>query len=136
MQAVMVSNNATCDGSLSSTDFQIAANAFAEKWKNFNSDFPEWVWIDCSNRLGFAAHGISDGYLSVQNVLFQRSLKEEHGECCSNDYEEPFDNATLVPSTSDDGHWYDFHIVYSSSYSVPVLYFRAHSSGMSISTSL
>ncbi|KAJ0719857.1 hypothetical protein HanLR1_Chr08g0286451 [Helianthus annuus] len=126
----MVSNNATCDGSLSSTDFQIVANAFAEKWKKFNSDFPEWLWIDCSNRLGFAAHGVSNGYLSVQNVFFkvQSSLKEEHGECSSNDYEEPFDNATLVQSTSDDGHWYDFHIVYSSSYNVPVLYFRAHSS--------
>ncbi|MFS7961351.1 hypothetical protein Hanom_Chr08g00713941 [Helianthus anomalus] len=75
----MVSNNATCDGSLSSTDFQIAAKAFAEK-------------------LGFAAHGVSNGYLLVQNVFFkvQSSLKEEHGECSSNDYEEPSDNATLV----------------------------------------
>ncbi|KAJ0944846.1 hypothetical protein HanPSC8_Chr03g0121311 [Helianthus annuus] len=74
---VMVSNNATCDSSLLSTDFQIAAKAFAEKWKKFNSDFPEWLWIDCSNRLGFATHGVSDGYLSVQNVFFkvQSSLK-------------------------------------------------------------
>ncbi|MFS8027290.1 hypothetical protein Hanom_Chr16g01496981 [Helianthus anomalus] len=53
-------------------------------------------------------------------------MQEEHGECSSNDYEEPFDNATL----------YDFHIVYSSSYNVPVIYFRVHSSGMSIFTSL
>ncbi|KAF5815573.1 hypothetical protein HanXRQr2_Chr03g0124571 [Helianthus annuus] len=63
-------------------------------------------------------------------------MQEEHGECSSNDYEEPVDNATLVQITSDDGHQYDFHIVYSLSYNVPVLYFRAHSSGMSISTSL
>ncbi|MFS7948320.1 hypothetical protein Hanom_Chr06g00558571 [Helianthus anomalus] len=60
-------------------------------------------------------------------------MQEEHGECSSNDYEEPFDNATL--STGDDGHFYDFHIVYSSSYNVPMLYFRVHSSGISISTS-
>ncbi|KAI3806201.1 hypothetical protein L1987_22098 [Smallanthus sonchifolius] len=125
----MVSIKATCDGSLSSINFQIAAITFAEKWKKFNSDLPEWLWIDCSNRLGFAAHGVRDGYLSVQNVFFQiqRSLKEDYGECSSlNDYEEPFDIATLT--TGDDGYWYDFHVVYSSSYSVPVLYFRARSS--------
>ncbi|KAI7738445.1 hypothetical protein M8C21_010276 [Ambrosia artemisiifolia] len=133
----MISNNATCDGRLSSSDFQIAANAFAEKWKKFNSDFPEWLWIDCSNRLlEFAAHGVSEGYLSLQNVLIHRSVKEEHGECSSNDYEEPFDDATLVQSNDNDGHWYDFHVVYSSSYSVPVLYFRAYSSGTLISTYL
>ncbi|KAK1412692.1 hypothetical protein QVD17_34137 [Tagetes erecta] len=122
----MISNTATCDGSLTSSDFHMAANAFADKWKKFNSDFPEWLWIDCSNRLGFAAHGVSDGYLSVQKVFFQTSLKEEHGECSSNDCEEPFDDATL--SSGDDGHWYDFHLVYSSSYRVPVLYFHAYSS--------
>ncbi|KAJ0802338.1 hypothetical protein HanPI659440_Chr03g0127901 [Helianthus annuus] len=62
-------------------------------------------------------------------------MQVEHGACSSNDYEEPFDNATLVQSTGDDGHRYDFHIVYNCSYNVPVLYFRAHSCGMSISTS-
>ncbi|KAL8243477.1 hypothetical protein R6Q59_009735 [Mikania micrantha] len=126
--AIMFSNKAVCNGSISLTDFQIAANAFAEKWKKFNSGFPKWFWIDCPNRLGFAAHGASDGYLSVQNVFFQRSLKEEHDECSSSDYEELIDNATLVQSSGDDGHWYDFHVVFSSSYSVPVLYFHAYSS--------
>ncbi|KAL8261947.1 hypothetical protein R6Q59_026001 [Mikania micrantha] len=126
--ALMVSNKATCNGSISLTDFQIAANAFAKKWQKFNSGFPEWFWIDCSNRLGFAAHGASDGYLSVQNVFFQRSFKEEQDECSSSDYEELIDNATLVQSSGDDGHWYDFHVVLSSSYNVPVLYFRAYCS--------
>ncbi|XP_024981490.1 ubiquitin-like-conjugating enzyme ATG10 isoform X2 [Cynara cardunculus var. scolymus] len=118
----MASNQATCDGSLSLIDFQIAANDFAEKWKKFNSAYPEWLWIDCSNRLGFAAHGVIDGYLSLQNVFIRRSLEEERDEGGCNDDEEPFDNATL--STSDDGDQYHFHVVYSPSYRVPVLYFH------------
>lgn len=44
----MVSDH--CNGSISSTEFQIAAKSFSEKWKKFNSAFPEWLWIDCSNR--------------------------------------------------------------------------------------
>lgn len=121
----MASNQATCDGSLSSTEFQGAANAFAENWKKFNSAFPEWSWIDCSNRLGFAAHGVTDGYLSLQNVFFRGSIEEEHEEGIANNNEEPFDNATLVLSTGEDGDLYDFHVVYSPSYRVPVLYFHA-----------
>nr|XP_043637267.1 ubiquitin-like-conjugating enzyme ATG10 isoform X2 [Erigeron canadensis] len=123
---------ANCDGSLSSiTDFQIAANVFSEKWKIFNHGFPEWEWIDCSNRLlgGFVGRGVADGYLSLQNLLLHTPLKVELDEVSTDDIEEPFDNATLVQSTSnDDGHRYDFHVVYSASYRVPVLYFRAYSS--------
>ncbi|PWA34762.1 autophagocytosis-associated family protein [Artemisia annua] len=125
----MGSGKATCDGSLSSSEFLIAANAFAEKWKKFNSGFPEWSWIDSSDRLGFSAHKHNDGYLSLQNVVLQRDLKEKlDDEGSSNDHEEPLDNATLVHSSDGDGYRYDFHVVYSSSYRVPVLYFRAHSS--------
>lgn len=122
----MASDQATCNGSLSSSDFRIAANAFAERWKKFNYAFPEWLWIDCSNRLGFAAHGVTYGYLSLQNVFIRRSLEEEHDEGSCNDNQEPFDNATMVQSTSDDGDQYHFHVVYSPSYRVPVLYFHAH----------
>ncbi|GJV74976.1 ubiquitin-like-conjugating enzyme ATG10 isoform X1 [Tanacetum coccineum] len=126
----MGSGKATCDGSLSPSEFQIAANAFAEKWKKYNSGFPKWLWVDCSNRLGFAARKVNDGYLSLQDVVLQRDLEEKlDDEGSSNDHEEPLDNATLVHSSDDDdGHRYDFHVVYSSSYRVPVLYFRAHSS--------
>ncbi|XP_071717225.1 ubiquitin-like-conjugating enzyme ATG10 [Rutidosis leptorrhynchoides] len=120
----MVFDKETCSGSLSSSDFRIAANAFAEKWNKFNSGFPDWLWIDCSNRLGFVAR--SDGYLSIQNVILQTPFKEERDEGTSDDIEEPFDDATLVESNDEDGHEYEFHIVYSPCYRVPVLYFRAH----------
>jgi hypothetical protein len=33
-------------------------------------------------------------------------------------------------SSSDDAHVYDFHVVYSHSYRVPVLYFQGHHSSM------
>ncbi|XP_042754044.1 ubiquitin-like-conjugating enzyme ATG10 isoform X1 [Lactuca sativa] len=126
--AAMASDQATLDGSLSSTDFQNSANAFAQKWNEFNSGFPEWSWIDCSSRLGF--HRVTEGYLSLQHVFFPRSIEEEHDEGNSNDHQEPFDTATLVQSNNDsnDGDWYDFHVVYSSSYRVPVLYFHAQTS--------
>jgi len=35
-----------------------------------------------------------------------------------------------VQSCSDNVHVYDFHVVYSYSYKVPVLYFQGHRSGM------
>lgn len=41
----------TWNGSLSAADFYASANYFSQKWKEINSDFPNWVWIPCS-RLG------------------------------------------------------------------------------------
>lgn len=41
-----------------------------------------------------------------------------------------------VQSNRHEAHYYDFHIVYSASYRVPVLYFRAYCSGMCFSLSL
>lgn len=37
-----------------------------------------------------------------------------------------------VESSSREVHFFDFHIVYSATYRVPVLYFRAYSIGMQI----
>lgn len=39
-----------------------------------------------------------------------------------------------VQSSDGEAHYYDFHIVYSNSYRVPVLYFRGYCIGMSISS--
>ncbi|GMP48715.1 hypothetical protein CsSME_00015976 [Camellia sinensis var. sinensis] len=109
----MVSNGAkidilTWDGTLSSSDFCAAALAFTEKWKRFNSTtLSQWSWVPCLKCPWIAAHE-AEGYLSLENVFLPRS-----GEVRSYDHEV---------------HRYDFHIVYSSSYKVPVLYFRAYRS--------
>ncbi|KAK0589471.1 hypothetical protein LWI29_014768 [Acer saccharum] len=47
----------------------------------------------------------------------------EEETSCSKE-EEPIDTATLVQSFGREVHFYDFHIVYSASYRVPVFYFR------------
>uniref|UniRef100_A0A2C9UR38 Ubiquitin-like-conjugating enzyme ATG10 n=1 Tax=Manihot esculenta TaxID=3983 RepID=A0A2C9UR38_MANES len=50
--------------------------------------------------------------------------------------EDAIDDATLVHSNHHEVHYYDFHIVYSASYRVPVLYFRGYDSGWFSSLSL
>ncbi|KAK9281280.1 hypothetical protein L1049_004177 [Liquidambar formosana] len=120
---VMVSNQtpmdiSSWDGTLSSSDFCLAACAFVEKWKSVNPGLPPWSWVPCPKSPWFASH-------EEDAVEVSHSGKEELG--CSEE-EEPIDNALSVQSYSHEVHCYDFHIVYSTSYRVPVLYFRAYCS--------
>ncbi|XP_057474227.1 ubiquitin-like-conjugating enzyme ATG10 [Actinidia eriantha] len=126
----------TWDGTVSSSDFRVAALAFAEKWKRFNTTtLPRWSWIPCSKRPWIVAHE-TEGYLSLENVFLRGSSEEDQDESSQTGKEEPtcsgqddaIDNAILVRSSGHEIHRYDFHIVYSSSYRVPVLYFRAYCS--------
>ncbi|XP_020261899.1 ubiquitin-like-conjugating enzyme ATG10 [Asparagus officinalis] len=111
------------DGTLSSDDFYIAAKALCERWKEINSSLPQWTWIPSKRE---------EGYLSLENVYHLDpnvdttgeqgfSVEEEQEE-----QEEPADCATLVRCSHKDTHVYNFHIVYSFSYRVPVLYFRGY----------
>lgn len=96
------------DGTLSPSEFRIAALAFIEKWNRFISgSLPQWSWALPPKRPWIAAHE-AEGYLSLENVFLRGSSK--------------------VQSHFDEMHRYDFHIVYSTSYRVPVLYFRAYCS--------
>ncbi|KAK7382776.1 hypothetical protein VNO80_01838 [Phaseolus coccineus] len=124
------------DGTLSSTDFPLSARTFSEKWKMFNPSFPPWHWIPCSKHHLVASHKV-EGYLSLDNMCHIKSSEEEESnrsqtskeEGNNSQREEPFDCGTLVCPEHEVNH-YDFHIIYSSSYRVPVLYFRSyHSDG-------
>ncbi|KAJ4730374.1 ubiquitin-like-conjugating enzyme ATG10 [Melia azedarach] len=123
------------DGTLSSTDFSLAARSFADRWKRFNPSFPPWSWVACKKQPWIASREV-DEYLSLENICLLILSEEDHGEesgtveeesSCSKE-EEPIDTATLVPSGDGEVHYYDFHVVYSASYRVPVLYFRAYCS--------
>lgn len=121
------------DGTISYNDFRVAAHAFSGKWIKFNSESsPNWSWI--------TAQKVDDGYLSLENFVIRSDqigqemaspIEEEEEEEELTVYaaeEDVVDDATLV---SDDygcemHHRYEFHIVYSSSFRVPVLYFRAY----------
>ncbi|KAM4113494.1 hypothetical protein ACJW30_05G224900 [Castanea mollissima] len=114
-------------GTLSSTDFGVAASAFILNWNTVCSSFPPWTWV--------LSHHQVEGYLSLENMLLS-STQEEHGELSCpgpgihSHQEDPIDvdDATLVHTNPCKVHYYDLHIIYCNSYRVPVLYFRAYDS--------
>ncbi|CAH9109734.1 unnamed protein product [Cuscuta epithymum] len=122
------------DGSISSREFYIAACAFSEQWQKFNPAFPQWSWCRCPKLLGVPSSGV-DGYLCVDGVIpppgstvednheYGDGIIKETG-CLEED--DIIDSAALVQPQRCERCCYDFHIVYSLSYRVPVLYFRAY----------
>ncbi|XP_059450007.1 ubiquitin-like-conjugating enzyme ATG10 isoform X4 [Corylus avellana] len=123
------------DGTLSSGDFRLAACAFMQKWKSVMSAFPPWSWVPCPKQpWGASASHDVEGYLSLENIILSCYAQEEHDEIscpqkeetsCS-EKEELIDIATLVQSNCSKVPYYDLHIIYSASYRVPVLFFRAY----------
>ncbi|KAM6564760.1 hypothetical protein CsatB_024758 [Cannabis sativa] len=139
------------DGAISWGEFYTAGGAFMERWNRLNSSLPPWSWVSSSSssskqhlNLGVALsqthhQNQMNGYLvqeklclpvhnstTQRDVTFQEDLDMEE-EITFTEEEEPVDSATLVESNNGVGvHYYDFHIVYSASYRVPVLYFRAY----------
>ncbi|XP_073272983.1 ubiquitin-like-conjugating enzyme ATG10 isoform X3 [Primulina huaijiensis] len=102
------------DGTLSATEFRVAACAFSELWKTFNSSLPQWSWVPSLKRS--CVH-----YQNEDDVM-------EEVECSSAEEDDFIDTAKLVRNQDSGAHHYNFHIVYSLSYRVPVLYFRAYCS--------
>ncbi|XP_042481823.1 ubiquitin-like-conjugating enzyme ATG10 [Macadamia integrifolia] len=126
-------NISSWNGTLSSDDFYAAALTLSEKWKQMNPAFPSWKWVPLRRSPWVASHE-DDGYLSLENFCIIKSNEEVHDERAltgkeDSSYttiEEPIDDATLVESYAEEIHFYDFHIIHSASYRVPVLYFRAY----------
>ncbi|XP_054792701.1 ubiquitin-like-conjugating enzyme ATG10 isoform X1 [Prosopis cineraria] len=126
------------DGTLTSSDFFLAAHMFSDNWRKFNTSVPPWLWVKCPKRY-LVSSNEGEGYLSLENMCLLKSSQEKQDTVSltwkeeSNvlENEEPFDSATLgAESDYLEINHYDFHIVYSASYRVPVLYFRAyHSDG-------
>ncbi|XP_022848935.1 ubiquitin-like-conjugating enzyme ATG10 isoform X2 [Olea europaea var. sylvestris] len=111
-------NISSLDGTLSAAEFKIAACAFSELWEKFNSALPQWSWLPSSKRPGIP-------FNHVDHHKGHQIEKEEYS--CSN-VDEFIDDAILVQDYCREVNHYDFHIVYSASYRVPVLYFRAYQS--------
>ncbi|KAL5562250.1 hypothetical protein UlMin_031997 [Ulmus minor] len=139
------------DGTLSWRDFYSSACAFAHKWKTLNPNSPPWTWTwlpsSTQQHPRLASHQL-DGYLALENLRLpadsiakqthsqddpfeSRPTGKEETSFSNSEEEEPVDNATLVPQVESNNvgvalYYYDLHIVYSASYRVPVLYFRAY----------
>ncbi|XP_058101869.1 ubiquitin-like-conjugating enzyme ATG10 [Magnolia sinica] len=117
----------TWDGTLSLDNFHASAKMLSERWKEVNSGLSPWTWIPCQ-RLPWGDSKKAEGYLSLENTLLLKSNEEHQAEGSYFGEEEPLDDATLVQSYNQESHIYDFHILYSNSYRVPVLYFRGYRS--------
>ncbi|XP_062081366.1 ubiquitin-like-conjugating enzyme ATG10 [Humulus lupulus] len=131
-------------GAISSRDFYTAGRAFMERWNRLNPRMPPWTWVPSPKQhLGLAPSHQINGYLVLEKLCLpdlthkdgpsQENLDELTSQSRKEEFtfseeEEFVDNATLVESSNSVGgvHSYDFHIVYSASYRVPVLYFRAY----------
>ncbi|KAM0946459.1 hypothetical protein DsansV1_C09g0095181 [Dioscorea sansibarensis] len=111
------------DGTISLKDFCVAAKTLVERWKQVNPSLPQWRWIPCKSTLCK-----EEGYLSLEDMCHLGRNEECLIVESFSEREETDDVATLVRSTSNETHIYDFHIVYSFSYQVPVLYFHGHQS--------
>lgn len=114
------------DGTLSPDEFCIAAKALCEKWKHIDSTLPQWNWVPRKGRMNGATCKV-EGYLSLENV-YRTGPDEDHVSelRLSEEEEESTDSATLVLSPKQEKYGYNYHIVYSFSYRVPVLYFRGY----------
>ncbi|XP_025014559.1 ubiquitin-like-conjugating enzyme ATG10 isoform X2 [Ricinus communis] len=119
------------DGTLSLKQFIAAAHTFAEKWKRINSASPPWSWINAPKR-PYVASQQKDScrwrrcvFLFLRIIMIiviapgkKRSISLGRKR-----------QLTMMPLCSHHQvHYYDFHIVYSNSYRVPVLYFRGYCS--------
>ncbi|XP_010453165.1 PREDICTED: ubiquitin-like-conjugating enzyme ATG10 isoform X2 [Camelina sativa] len=130
----MNSGREVIDGRLTVEGFSVAARAFADKWKTHNQSLPPWSWVPLINRTLLLSNQ-EEGYLSLENILILSSLEESTEDESLNvatecsEKEEPVDHTILVQNQENEAHYYDFHIVYSASYKVPVLYFRGYCSG-------
>ncbi|KAF6137519.1 hypothetical protein GIB67_031798 [Kingdonia uniflora] len=128
------------DGTFTSSDFFLSAKALSGKWKTTNPAFPPWTWVPSPRSLGAAPSEVQ-GYLSLEKFCLHRNNKENRDDDSYYEKGDPIDKAALVylilvigevikfnsacqvHSYEQEINFYDFHIVYSNSYRVPVLYF-------------
>ncbi|OIW01067.1 hypothetical protein TanjilG_14250 [Lupinus angustifolius] len=93
------------DGTLSSTQFFHTALSFLDKWKRFNLSLPPWIWVQFPKHHFISSHNNVEGYLSLENICFNKFTEEEESNRSSTSKEESntshgeeelFDYATLL----------------------------------------
>ncbi|KAJ1271723.1 hypothetical protein BS78_06G148100 [Paspalum vaginatum] len=112
------------DGTLSLDGFNASAAALVKRWKEIEVDdsLPDWTWKPCSKT---GAPSEEEGYLALEGVC--RSCGGSQIEEMENlDVAETVGDDAWVESSSGNVHVYDYHVVYSFSYKVPMLYFRGY----------
>ncbi|KAK4771156.1 hypothetical protein SAY87_031688 [Trapa incisa] len=138
----MMGDSHCFDGTVSAAEFHIAASSFVERWNNREClALPPWLWVSPLKQPW--VHDQVERYLALEKLRLPWSCKEDDSTCCiasersicaaatdDGDGDGDYlivDDATLVESSDlETHHYYDFHIVYSFSYRVPLLYFRVY----------
>ncbi|XP_074284083.1 ubiquitin-like-conjugating enzyme ATG10 isoform X2 [Silene latifolia] len=122
------------DGTISPAQFTQGAHAFALKWNSFcySHHLPPCSWLSSSNPTFFSDHQV-DGYLSIEKMCIFRSNNIDGNMVSDAGMEQLnyFESETCAREDMLDTHevhYYDFHILYSNSYRIPVLYFRGYCS--------
>lgn len=126
---IIMSSECLWDGTLSPGEFQVSAINLMDKWAMCCSTSRPWRWEPCP-KLPWGASHDAKGYLSLEDFPVQSSEEQRYlaeGENGLEEDNEFMDPATLVQSLDNQPHLYNFHIVYNSSYRVPVLLFRGQS---------
>uniref|UniRef100_A0A0E0FCE1 Ubiquitin-like-conjugating enzyme ATG10 n=1 Tax=Oryza meridionalis TaxID=40149 RepID=A0A0E0FCE1_9ORYZ len=129
------------EGTLSLGDFVASAKALIEKWKAIDIDdsLPDWQWKPCG-KMGVPSE--EEGYLALEGVyrnpggrhvsivlVYLHVLQEQIEDSNNFDDADIVSDDAWVQSSSESVHIYDYHVVYSFSYKVPVLYFQGHQAG-------
>lgn len=61
------------DGTLSSSEFYVAACAFVEQWRKFNSSLPQWSWVPSTKRpWNFNDYQVKDFLYSQTSSTYSR----------------------------------------------------------------
>ncbi|GMH43241.1 hypothetical protein BSKO_11163 [Bryopsis sp. KO-2023] len=100
-------------------EFEEGARALAECCSRLDGS-PSWEWLASSRKESLE----DSGCLAVKHVIYldkNLELPQEKEEEC--DQQEDEAGMKALPSGID-SHFYDFHVIYSHSYRVPVLWFR------------
>ncbi|KAF6137573.1 hypothetical protein GIB67_031852, partial [Kingdonia uniflora] len=112
--------------------FSFLQKPFPGNGKQPNPAFPPWTWVPSPRALGVAS-SVVEGYLSLEKFCLHKNDQENRDDDSYYEKGDPIDKAALVHSYEQEINFYDFHIVYSNSYRVPVLYFRGyHYDGQSL----
>ncbi|KAF8704247.1 hypothetical protein HU200_031745 [Digitaria exilis] len=115
-------------GTLSLDSFSASAAALVKRWKEIEVDdsLPDWTWKPCCKTGGPSE---LEGYLALEGVYRDcGGSQEQIQENGNSDGADIVACDTWVQSSSYNVHVYDFHVVYSYSYKVPMLYFQAYRS--------
>lgn len=127
------------DGTLSADEFAVSAVDLIKRWKQVDPAQNQWSLN--SSQIGEVYLSLENIYCSGENNPNSSYHFQNRGEEChchsseeinseeDEDYDDDGDDtediaALVLDGGNEDIHTYDFHIIYSYSYKVPVLYFR------------